>query len=97
MKALSLHFQTQNKSFSSGLRSKSKDDTQTTRLNSLDWAVQGKLNILRQHHSSKASIFFLSIIFTVQLSHPYDVTEKTMSCKKESTPSLNSMVLCIGT
>ena len=41
----------------------------------MDWldfpAVQGTLKSLRQHHSSKASIFQHSAFFTVQLSHPY--------------------------
>ena len=40
-----------------------------------DWldllAVQGTLKSLLQHHSSKASIFWHSAFFTVQLSHPY--------------------------
>ena len=40
----------------------------------LDWldllAVQGTLKSLLQHHSSKASIFWRSAFFTVQLSHP---------------------------
>ena len=34
-------------------------------------AVQGTLKSLLQHHSSKASIFWCSAFFTVQLSHPY--------------------------
>ena len=41
----------------------------------MDWldllAVQGTLRSLLQHHSSKASIFWCSAFFTVQLSHPY--------------------------
>ena len=41
----------------------------------MDWldllAVQGALKSLLQHHSSKASIFWRSAFFTVQLSHPY--------------------------
>ena len=41
----------------------------------MDWldllAVQGTLESLLQHHSSKASILRLSAFFTVQLSHPY--------------------------
>ena len=40
----------------------------------MDWldllAVQGTLNSLLQHHSSKASILQLSAFFTIQLSHP---------------------------
>ena len=34
-------------------------------------AVQGTLKSLLQHHSSKASILWLSAFFMVQLSHPY--------------------------
>ena len=49
----------------------------------MDWldllAVQGTLKTLLQHHSSKASIFRCSAFFTVQLSHPYMTTEKTIA------------------
>ena len=48
----------------------------------MDWldllAVQGPLKSLLQHHSSKASIFQPSALFTVQLSHPYMTTGKTI-------------------
>ena len=48
-----------------------------------DWldllAVQGTLRSLIQHHSSKASIFQRSAFFTVQLSHPYMTTGKTIA------------------
>ena len=48
----------------------------------IDWldllAVQGTLKSLLQHHSSKASIFRHSAFFTVQLSHPYMTTGKTI-------------------
>ena len=48
-----------------------------------DWlnllAVQGTLKSLLQHHSSKASILRHSAFFTVQLSHPYMTTGKTMA------------------
>ena len=48
-----------------------------------DWldllAVQGTLKSLLQHHSSKASIFRRSAFFTVQLSHPYMTTGKTIT------------------
>ena len=37
-------------------------------------AVQGTLKSLLQHHSSKESILWLSLFFTVQLSHPYMTT-----------------------
>ena len=49
----------------------------------MDWfyllAVQGTLKSLFQHHSSKASILQLSAFFTVQLSHPYMTTGKTLT------------------
>ena len=41
------------------------------RMNWLDLAVQGTLNSLLQHHSSKASILRHSAFFIVQPSHPY--------------------------
>ena len=48
----------------------------------MDWldllAVQGTLKSLLQHHSSKASILQRSAFFTVQLSHPYMTTGKTI-------------------
>ena len=50
---------------------------------SIDWfdllAVQGALKNLLQHHSSKTSILRYSAFFTVQLSHPYMTTEKTIA------------------
>ena len=42
-------------------------------------AVQGTVKSLLQHHSSKASILRLSAFFTVQLSHPYTTTGKTIA------------------
>ena len=42
-------------------------------------AVQGTLKSLHQYHSSKASIFWSSTFFTVQLSHPYMNTGKTIA------------------
>ena len=48
-----------------------------------DWldllAVQGTLKSLLQHHSSKASILRGSAFFSVQLSHPYMTTGKTIA------------------
>ena len=41
-------------------------------------AVQGTLKSLLQHHSSKASVLWHSVFFTVQLSHPYMTTGKTI-------------------
>ena len=50
------------------------------RMNWLDLlAVQRTLNRLLQHHSSKASILQCSAFFTVQLSHPYMTTGKTIA------------------
>ena len=43
------------------------------------FAVQGTLKNLLQHHSSKASILLCSAFFTVQLSHPYMTTGKTIA------------------
>ena len=52
----------------------------------MDWldplAVQGTLKSLLQHHSSKASILQLSAFFTVQLSHPYMTTGKTIALNR---------------
>ena len=49
----------------------------------MDWlnllSVQGTLKSLLQHHSSKASILRHSAFFTVQLSHPYMTTGKTIA------------------
>ena len=49
----------------------------------MDWlnlfAVQGTLNSLLQHHSSKASILRYSALFIVQLSHPYMTTGKIIA------------------
>ena len=42
-------------------------------------AVQGTLKSLLQHHSSEASIFWHSAFFTVQISHPYMTTGKTIA------------------
>ena len=49
----------------------------------IDWfdllAVQGTLKSLLQHHSSKASVLQGSVFFTVQLSHSYMTTGKTIA------------------
>ena len=51
----------------------------------MDWldllAVHGACKSLLQHHSSKASILRRSAFFTVQLSHPYMTTGKTIALK----------------
>uniref|UniRef100_A0AC11EE61 Uncharacterized protein n=2 Tax=Ovis aries TaxID=9940 RepID=A0AC11EE61_SHEEP len=54
----------------------------------MDWldllAVQGTLKSLLQHHSSKASILRPSAFFTVQLSHPYMTTGKTIALTRRT-------------
>ena len=54
----------------------------------MDWldllAVQGILKSLLQHHSSKASILRHSSFFTVQLSHPYMTTGKTIALTRQT-------------
>ena len=61
-----------------------------SRLNSfrIDWldilAVQGSLKSLLQHHSSKATILRHSAFFTVQLSHPYMTTGKTIALTRRT-------------
>ena len=54
----------------------------------MDWldllAVQGTLKSLLQHHSSKESILRRSAFFTVQLSHPYMTTGKTIALTRRT-------------
>ena len=54
----------------------------------MDWldflAVQGTLKSLLQHHSSKTSILRCSAFFTVQLSHPYMTTGKTIALTRQT-------------
>ena len=54
----------------------------------MDWldllAVQGTLNSLLQHHSSKASVLLCSAFFIVQLSHPYMTTGKTIALTRRT-------------
>ena len=53
----------------------------------MDWldllAVQGTLKSLLQHHSSKESILRCSAFFTVQFSHPYVTTGKTIALTRQ--------------
>ena len=53
----------------------------------MDWLdlpiVQGTLKSLLQHHSSKASILLCLAFFTVQLSHPYMTTGKTIASTRQ--------------
>ena len=57
----------------------------------MDWldllAVQGTHKSLLQHHSSKASILRCSAFFTVQLSHPYMTTGKTIALTRRTLVS----------
>ena len=54
----------------------------------MDWldllSVQGTLKSLLQHHSSKPSILQRSAFFTVQLSHPYMTTGKTIALTRQT-------------
>src|SRR5574339_665344 len=54
----------------------------------MDWldllAVQGTLKSFLQHHSSKASVLQCSDFFTVQLSHPYMTTGKTIAWTRQT-------------
>ena len=63
----------------------------------MDWldllAVQGTLKSLLQYHSSKASVLRHSAFFTVQLSHPYMTTGKTIALTRRTFVS-KVMSLC---
>ena len=54
----------------------------------MDWldllAVQGTLKSLLQHHGSKASVLWCAAFFTVQLSHPYMTTGKTIALTRRT-------------
>ena len=55
------------------------------RMDGLDLlAVQGTLKSLLQHHSSKTSVLQCSAFFTVQLSHPYMTTGKTIALTRRA-------------
>ena len=59
---------------------KNTQDWSPTRMDWLDLlAVQGTLKSFLQHHSSNTSILWHSAFFTVQLSHPYMTTGKTIA------------------
>ena len=64
----------------------------------MDWlnllAVQGTLKSLLQHHSSKASILQHSAFFTVQLSHPYMTTGKTIALTAAAKSLQSCPTLC---
>jgi len=65
------------------LQHQSSQWTPRTHLFRMDWldllAVQGTLKSLLKYHSSKASVLRHSAFFTVQLSHPYMTTGKTIA------------------
>ena len=68
-----------------------------------DWldllAVQGTLKSLLQHHSTKASIHHCSAFFTVQLSHPYMSTGKTIALTRWTLSAKQCvcfLICCLG-
>ena len=64
----------------------------------MDWlyllAVQGTLKSLLQHYSSKASILWHSAFFTVQFSHPYVTTAKTIALTRWTFAGKVMSLLC---
>ena len=67
------------------IRSKEHRGMISSRMDWLDLlAVQGTLKSLLKHHSSKASILQSSAFFTVQLSHPYMTTGKTIALTRRT-------------
>ena len=56
-------------------------------------AVPGTLKSLLQHHSSKASILWRSAFFTIQLSHPYMTTGKTIALTQFSSVQFSCSVV----
>ena len=54
------------------------------RIDWFDLTIQGTLKSLLQHHSSRASILWHSAFFTVQLSHPYMSTGKTIALTRQT-------------
>ena len=67
----------------------------------MDWldllAVQGTLNSLLQHHSSKTSILQCSAFFMAQLSHPYMTTGKTIALTRRTFVGFMYQVLQLET
>ena len=57
------------------------------RIDWFDLAIQGTLEYLLQHHSSKASILQHSACFMIQLSHPYMTTGKTIALTSWTLPA----------
>ena len=69
----------------------------------IDWldllAIQGTLKSLLQHHSSKTSILQRSAFFTVQLSHPFMTTGKTIALTRQTFLTkccLCFLICCLG-
>ena len=66
----------------------------------MDWldllAVQGTFKSLLQHHSSNASILQPSAFFTVQLSHPYMTTGKTIALNRRTLVGKVMSLLCLN-
>ena len=64
----------------------------------MDWldflAAQGTLKSLLQHHNSKVSILQRSAFFTVQLSHPYMTSEKTIALTRRTF--VGKVMLCFS-
>ena len=66
----------------------------------MDWldllAVQGTLKSLLQHHSSEAPILWCSVLFIVQLSHPYMTTGKTVALTRWTFASkiMSCLLIC---
>ena len=66
----------------------------------MDWldllAVQGTLKSLLQHHSSEAPILWCSVLFIVQLSHPYMTTGKTVALTRRTFASeiMSCLLIC---
>ena len=64
----------------------------------MDWldlrAVQRTLKSLLQHHSSKASILRRSAFFTIQISHPYMTTGKTIALTRWTF--VDKVMLCFS-
>ena len=83
-------------SFSFSISSSSEHPGLIFRMDWLDLlAVQGTLKSLLQHHSSKASILRHSAFFTIQLSHPYMTTGKTITLtESESKVAQLCPILC---
>ena len=66
----------------------------------MDWfdllAVQGTLESLLQHQSSKASILRHAVFFMVQLSYPYMTTGKTTALTRRTFVGKAMSLLCLG-